>query len=66
MDLNWTVTQSDLHMKKTTLSSGAENETKAVEGGAMAVAWIKVMAVYKLKTHSGCKAICLGDRWVWG
>lgn len=30
MDLNWTVTQSDLHMKKTTLSSGAENETKAV------------------------------------
>lgn len=41
-------------------------QKQLIEGGAMAVAWIKVMALYKLKTHSGCKSICLGDRWVWG
>lgn len=42
--------------------TGAENNTKAVSRrGDMVVAWIKVMAMYKFKTHSRYKSVGLGD-----
>lgn len=46
--------------------TGAENNTKALSRrGALVVAWIKVTAMYKFKTHSRYKSVGLGDMRVW-
>ena len=67
MALNWRVTtiRSAYEKDHSSINDWSMKQKQLVEGAAMGVAWIKVMTVYKFKTHSGHGSIRLDNRWVW-